>query len=360
MKTLKRKIGNITREALVHIERIRSKKSQKKIVMFPWQSERGSSSSRERVYRIAVHLKSLGWRVIIAPHQLSLKQRQRLLRIENPDILFIQTSRHPLNSPELYQTKNIVFDIDDADFENPATLESVIKCCTGSILVICGSTYIKDFCSQYNNRTYVVWTGMENQHAKYAPPSTRSNIIAWGTSNSLAYSAERDFIGRVVKILGKKIDLELWIYGASDHPDLIEYKKEIENNGINCKLIPPLSFDDYHKSLESCAIGLHPISLENPFSRGKSFGKLNSYIQRGVPIVTQRALDYPEFFIDGQSAVLADNEEEWARRIEELLIQPALRDRLANNAFTAFLQELNTPMVAKKIVTILESELMTQ
>lgn len=81
-------------------------------------------------------------------------------------------------------------------------------------------------------------------------------------------------------------------------------------------------------------------------------------MQRGVPIVTQRALDYPEFFIDGKSAVLADGEEEWADRIEELLRQPALRDSLASNAFSAFLQELDTHTVAKKIGALLEKELL--
>jgi hypothetical protein len=358
MKKIKRKIGNIAREILVHAEIIKSRKSQKKIVMFPWQSERGSSSSRERVYRMAIHLKALGWRVIVVPYQLSLKQRQRLLKIEKPDILFLQTIRHPLNSPELYQANHIVFDIDDADFENPAALESVIDCCTGSSMVICGSTYIRDFCLQYNDRVHVVWTGMENQHAQYSPPSTRSNIVAWGTSNSHAYAAERAFVGKVAKILSKRIEFELWIYGATNHSDLLKFQEEMEHIGVRCKLIAPMSFTEYHKSLESCAVGLHPISLENPFSRGKSFGKLNSYMQRGVPIVTQHALDYPEFFIDGKSAVLADGEEEWADRIEELLRQPALRDSLASNAFSAFLQELDTHTVAKKIGALLEKELL--
>lgn len=352
---IKKIIGNIGREILLHIERFRSEKTGKTIVMFPWQSEFGSSSSRERVYRIAVHLRLQGWRVIAVPHQLSLAQRRRILRLEKPDILLIQTSRHELNRPALYQAKNIVFDIDDADFENPATLQSVVDCCTGSSMVICGSTYISNFCRRYNDQTHVVWTGMENQHANYPLPSTRSNIVAWGTSNSLAYSAERAFIGRIAKILSNRIKFELWLYGASEHHDLLEFKSQMEDMGIQCRLIPPMSFTEYHKSLESCAIGLHPISLENSFSRGKSFGKLNSYIQRGVPIITQRALDYPEFFIDEHSAMLVDSEEDWADRIEALLKQPMLRNTLASNAFSSFLQELDTPVVARKVGRLLEN-----
>ena len=358
-KNIKRKIGNIVREALLYLEILRSRKANKSIVMFPWQSELGSSSSRERVYRIAEHLKSQGWRVIIVPHQLNLTQRQRILRIENPDILLVQTVRHPLNRPALYQAKNIVFDIDDADFENPEARQDVIDCCTGSSMVTCGSKYIRDFCQKYNKNTFVVWTGMENQSAKYSPASTRSNIVAWGTSNSLAYSQEREFVGRVAKILSSHVKFELWVYGANNHPDLQEFKSQMEDIGVKCKLIPSMSFIEYHKSLESCAVGLHPISLENSFSKGKSFGKLNSYIQRGVPIVTQRALDYPDFFIDNHSAMLAKSEEEWAEKIEALLENPALRDQLAANAFASFLKELDTPVVAKKLNDIFEKNLLT-
>ena len=351
---IKKSMVNLGREIVLHLERLRSNKSDKAIVMFPWQSERGSSSSRERVYRIAVYLRLQGWRVIVVPHQLSLTQRRRILKLEKPDILLIQTSRHDLNRPALYQAKNIVFDIDDADFENPAARQSVIDCCSGSSMVICGSTYISNFCRQYNDQTYVVWTGMENQHAQYPLPSTRSHIVAWGTSNSLAYAAERAFIGRIVKILSQRLKFELWLYGASEHPDLLDFRSQMQDMGIPCKLIPPMSFAEYHKSLESCAVGLHPISMENSFSRGKSFGKLNSYIQRGVPIITQRALDYPEFFSDGHSAMLVDSEEAWANKIEELLEQPRLRDSLASNAFSAFLQELDTPVVARKVGKLLE------
>ena len=358
-KNIKRKMGNIGREALLYLEILRSKKASKTIVMFPWQSERGSSSSRERVYRIADHLKSQGWRVIIVPHQLNLTQRRRILDIENPDILLIQTVRHPLNRPALYQAKNIVFDIDDADFENPEVRQGVIDCCTGSSMVICGSKYIRDFCQQYNKKTFVVWTGMENQHAKYSPASTRSNIVAWGTSDSLAYSQERAFVGRIARILGEHVKFELWVYGAKNHPDLQEFNSQMENMGIKCKLIPPMSFIEYHKSLESCAVGLHPIALGNSFSKGKSFGKLNSYIQRGVPIVTQRALDYPDFFIDNQSAMLAETEEEWAGKIKILLENPILRDHLAANALSSFQKELDTPVVAKKLTDIFEKILLS-
>lgn len=355
LSRLKKIIGNSGREILLHVERFRSRKTGKTIVMFPWQSELGSSSSRERVYGMAVRLRQQGWRVIVVPHQLSLAQRRRILRLENPDMLLIQTSRHELNRPALYQARNMVFDIDDADFENPAARQSVIDCCTGSSMVICGSTYIRNFCHQHNEQTCVIWTGMENQHAGYPLPSTRRNIVAWGTSNSLAYAAEREFVGRVTRILSQRLEFELWLYGASEHPDLLDFKSRMQDMGVPCQLIPPMSFAAYHQSLESCAVGLHPISVENSFSRGKSFGKLNSYIQRGVPIVTQRALDYPEFFSDGHSAMLADGEEDWANRIEALLQQRLLRDALASQAFSYFLQELDTPVVAKKVARILDA-----
>ncbi|HEY9742967.1 MAG TPA: glycosyltransferase [Coleofasciculaceae cyanobacterium] len=364
--SFKSSVKNRLREGLVHFKRMTSPQSEKRLVIFPfWDFE--DSSSRERAYNLGENLRTLGWRVTIVPFQLELEQRRRILQLEKPKILYIQKGRHQLNFPELYDVPRIVFDLDDADFVWPddfATFpnqkDQIIRCCQGSDLVICGSKFLADFCRQYNSNTHIVWTGMANQELDYPPPSQRQRIIAWGTSSSVNYVGEREFLGDVMIKLREKVDFEFWVYGATDFQALQPFVDRLAEHNIQVKLFPLLSFDEYHNSLENAVVGLHPIGDSDLFSLGKSFGKLNSYMLRGVPIVVHRKLDYPEFFQDGENGMLASELEEWVEKIYQLLVEPALRDKVAAQAKLDFQRELSSRAAAQKVHALLETLLEEQ
>lgn len=348
-----KQVGHLGRELLLHINRSLSVKGEKCIVIFPWSTETGSSSSRERAYRLGSYLKQLGWRVVLVPPQLDLSQRQRVLRLEKPSVVFLQMARHPLNRPNLYPNNFIVFDIDDADFFDRRQVDAVNICCLESNLVIAGSTFIAQYCRQFNSNVHVQWTAMDMKPRNVSLPSTRKKIVAWGTSGSLAYSAERQLVGAVAKELIKRVQFELWIYGAASHSELTRFSDDLGSHGIKVRLIPLMNFADYHASLEGCAVGLHPVAMESPFSRGKSFGKLNSYMLMGVPVVVQHALDYPEFFTDRHNGMLAKSQEDWVEKIFELLESPQLRDSVAAQARIDFERSLSTKNVAIKMDKLL-------
>ena len=354
-------VGNQLREGKLHLKRMTSPKLEKRLVIFPYWTLEDDSSTRERSYNLGENLRTLGWRVTIVPFQLDLEQRRRILRLEKPKILYIQKGRHKLNFPELYEVPRIVFDIDDADFLwpddfiMPKQKTQVIKCCEGSDLVICGSRFVADFCRQYNPNTHIVWTGMAPQEQDYPPPSLRQRIVAWGTSNSVSYVGEREFLAEVMVKLREKIDFEFWVYGAVDFQALQPFVNDLAKHNVKVKLFPPMSFEEYHSSLENAAVGLHPVGNSDPFSQGKSFGKLNSYILRGVPIVVQRMLDYPDFFRDGENGMLANEPEEWVEKIYQLLVTPTLRDKVAAQVKRDFQRELSSKAYAQKVHSLLET-----
>lgn len=354
-------IGRRLREGLLHLERVAYPKFEKRLVIFPCWSLEEDSSSRERAYNLGKNLRAKGWRVTIAPFQLELEQRRRILRLEKPKILYIQKGRHKLNFPELYDVPRIVFDIDDADFlwpddfTMPKQKMQVIKCCEGSNLVICGSKFVADFCRQYNPNTHIVWTGMAHQERDYPAPSQRRRIVAWGTSNSVSYVGERDFLAEVMVKLREKVDFEFWVYGATDFQALQPFVKDLAKHNVKVKLFPLLPFDEYHNSLENSAVGVHPVGNSDPFSLGKSFGKLNSYMLRGVPIVVHRKLDYPDFFRDGENGMLASEPEEWVEKIYQLLVDPALRDKVVAQVKLDFQRELSSEAAAQKVNSLLET-----
>ncbi len=352
-------VGNRLHEGLLHLERMTYPRCEKRLVIFPCGSLKADISSRQRAYNLGEGLRAKGWRVTIVPSRLELEQRQRILKLEKPSVLLIQKGRHKLNFPELYDVPRIVFDIDDADFLWPDDFivpnqkMQVIKCCKGSDLVICGSRFVADFCSQYNSNSYVVWTGIKNQKQDYSPPSQRQRIVAWGTGSAVDYVSERELLVEVMIELRAKIDFEFWVYGATDVQALQSFVNELTKHKVKMKLFPTLSYDNFHQSLKNAAVGVQPISDFNPFCLGKSFGKVNSYIVCGVPTVIHRKLDYPEFFRDRDNGMLASEPEEWVEKIYQLLVEPVLRDKLAAQAKLDFQRELSTEAVAHKVDLLL-------
>lgn len=77
----------------------------------------------------------------------------------------------------------------------------------------------------------------------------------------------------------------------------------------------------------------------------------------GVPIVVQRALDYPEFFRDGENGMLASESEEWVEKIHNLLVTPHLRDMLVAKAKQDFKRELSSEAYARKVNLLLDNGL---
>jgi glycosyltransferase involved in cell wall biosynthesis len=76
---------------------------------------------------------------------------------------------------------------------------------------------------------------------------------------------------------------------------------------------------------------------------------------RGVPIVVQRMLDYPDFFRDGENGMLASELEEWVEKIYQLLVEPALRDKVAAQVKLDFQRELSSQAYARKVHSLLET-----
>jgi glycosyltransferase involved in cell wall biosynthesis len=354
MSRLKSWIGHRLREGLVLARYLTSSRSGKKIVFFPCGVFE-LCSSRDRAYLLGDRLRKLGWVVVVVPCQLELEQRRRILRIVEPDVLFIQKGRHPLNWPAMYEAPHKVFDIDDADFVDPKQHGQVVACCEGVDLVICGSRYVADFCRQYNPNTHTVWTGADAQRRNFPKPSTRRAIVAWGTSDANGYPAELEFLGEVMALVALKTKFEFWIYGVRDRDALSRKVEELRRRNVDVRLFPPQPFQEHLSSLEQVAVGVHPIGDSQPFSLGKSFGKLSSYLMSGVSIVVHRKLDYPEFFEDGVSGMLADEPAEWAEKIMRLLGDGSLRDRMVENARESFERDLNCSVAAAKVDGLLGS-----
>jgi glycosyltransferase involved in cell wall biosynthesis len=168
----------------------------------------------------------------------------------------------------------------------------------------------------------------------------------------MGYPEEAKLVSELLLRLASRVKFSFDLYGVTPdrEQEVANYLTPIREAGVEVRTYPPMAYQAFVASLGSVAIGLHPVFLTSPFSRGKSFGKLLAYIAADVAIVTTNAVDHPLFFRDGKSAMLVgDDVDSWVDRCEQLLNQPELRRTLADGARASFEKRLTTRKAAELV-----------
>ena len=338
--------------AYVLAQRLGQPRRLRRLVVFPEQMYTGTAGDL-RGWAIARELRKRGWRTIVVPPWLDLRHRLMIVRQEMPDLILLQQSRHPLNRPALYPGIPCVFDADDADILNAPAL--VAECLRGCRAAIAGSRFLAHRFRQFNARVSIVWTGSYLSPApRAAPNKARGPVIAWAHSDPFSYLPEAHFVRDLVVRLALQHDhLTFCFYGAEDEAAAEDYLSPIRAAGVEVKAFPPLRYRRFVQTLENAAIGLHPIAPENPWSQGKSFGKLLAYMVANVAIVTSSAADHPLFFQHGHNGMLAGSIDEWVACCGQLLSDPAMRARMVQQACSDFSRRLTTARAAELVDAVL-------
>lgn len=350
-------IKSYIQESALHIKRLTQQQEKGRLIILPNGPLSSSGSNMLWGWELATELKHLGWRVTVVPPHFSLLQRCRIIEMDKADAILMIKGRHQLNYPELYEKTPCVFILDDADYVQPDQLDQVISCCKTSKAIIAGNDVVADWCKQYNKNVSVVWVShpIPNQRASTLN-SQRSSIIAWAHANPWYYPMEAKFVQNVVLELAKRKNFEFWLYGVNSQQKGDEYLEPIRRAGISTRIFSFIpSYQKYLKTLERVAIGLHPVCLENPYSQGKSFGKILSYIAADVAVVTHNVLDHKKFFRHNQNGMLPNNVKEYVECLEQLLSNRSLRQQIVNNCYEDFLNQLSTPVAARQVDNILSS-----
>lgn len=305
-------------------------------------------SSLLRIYHVADEMRRLGWAVVILPATLTLAQRHRLLGRFAPDIVLMQGARHVLNRPALYPGYRIVYDMDDADFHLPHLSGPVEEAMTRVELVIAGSRYVADWCRTRGVRTRVVWTGAPLSNPAPPPQADRPLLVAWAQSTPVDYVRERAFVADVMRrVATRRAGVRLRLFGRR-RDDGAAILAPFAAAGVAVEWLPMMPYPRFLRMLDDVAVGLSPICPETPFSRGKSFGKVLAYLDRGVPVVASDEADHRLFFTAG-SGVLSNDPAAWADAVLRLLDDAGARQEMADAGTQAFRDRLSTEAAARQI-----------
>lgn len=323
------------------------------MVIFP-SNQPWDPASNLRVWLAEPFLQQLGWRTVVVPEPLTLEQRQRVVAAEDPDVIFMQQTRHALNDPSLFPTYPCVLDADDADFLDSRFADEIARRAAASVAVVGGSRFVAETLGRFAPRHFVNWTGTPTQAVGGQQPNgQRRPVIAWAHATPLQYPHEAEFIQKVLIEVGRRTSCEFWLFGTTP-AEAAAWLQPISEAGVNCKAIPPLPYSEYLNVVEQTAIGLQPIAPDNPFAQGKSFGKVLAYLAGSVAVIASRSADHADIFTDGVNGMLPEHSvHDWADRIASLLRNPASRERMANAGRESYLQNLTSEIYARRLDRIL-------
>ncbi len=351
----KSRVGHRMREFAVHTQRIAQPATRPRVLVFPGGPPGTGMAADLRGWAITGSLRRLGWRATAVPPQLEQLQRERIVRMERPDVVLLQQSRHPLNRPRFFPGIPCVFDADDADVLDPRCTENVLECCQESRAVIAGSRFLAETFRPHNPEVRVVWTGTYLPVGTgQSPPERRAPVVAWAHSSPLGYPQEAELVREILLGLAKRTKFTFFLYGVSNSQAAEEYLEPIRQAGVLVRTFPLMPYRRFAQTLNEVAVGLHPVCLSNPFSRGKSFGKLLAYLAADVAIVASDAVDHPRFFRHGENGLLAgDDPGPWIEHCASLLEDQAARARIASQGQSDLRQRLTTARAAELVDKVL-------
>lgn len=333
------------REAALYPRIIGAPKERKVLIL---QSMGREMSGLLRGYEMADKLNERGWHCLVPPKQLSLGQRRRVLRWFGPDIVLLLKSRDPRNSRALLEGYPYLYDVDDADFLDPALTARMADDVAGAKGVMAGSRYVADWCRQHNPNTRVVWTGAKPMARSWTDHSNRGRLLTWAQSNPVRYPKEFDFVVTVMEQLAQRQrDLTLRLYGGDGTGDGGRSDR-LRACGVTIQWMPYMDYDAFVRSLDDVAIGFSPICVQSEFSRGKSFGKIIAYLDARVPVITSNEVDHSALFTPG-TAVVSNDPDIWVAEAEALLSSADKRRAMSDAAYDLYLANLSLDAAANKV-----------
>lgn len=277
----------------------------------------------------------------------ALKRLRHVLVARRHDVVVVQREAAIVGPPffELltrYAARvPVVFDLDDAIFipthetsqrsvhgifarllKDPRKADRIARI---SREIVVANDFAADWARGHTDRVTVIPTVVDPDVFRPAEgPAREVPVIGWVGSHSAAPQLEVVF--PALERLAQRHRFELKLVGAG---------RDYQIPGVKVHNLP-WSLDTEVDDFRNLDIGLCPL-FEDQWSRGKPGFKPMIYMACGVPQVSTPLGGVTEYLKDGVAGYYARTTEEWETRLEALLVDAALRRRMAEAGRSAFL-----------------------
>lgn len=227
--------------------------------------------------------------------------------------------------------KRLVVDLDDAIWEPPAYVNSpfvrlmdfgwtakMARLCRHAVA---GNAIIADYVQERGCPATIIPTCIDmtlHTQKNYPERADGKVVLGWtGLKDNLGYL---DAILPALQALARDYPIELMVSTGKPY--------EAEGVAVNNRL---WKLADEINYLAEADIGLMPLE-DTPRARGKCAFKALQYMGVGTPVVLSPVGMNAEVVEDGLTGFLADSVEIWRDRLERLIRDPALRERMGRAA----------------------------
>lgn len=241
-------------------------------------------------------------------------------------VVMVQREVLPLGPPFIERfvarRKQLVWDVDDAVWFDPperAGLVRHLRAPAGKFVAIAeladeiwaGSSYLASWCRQHNENVHMIPTTVEVPND--VPESDRDRTVVWIGSHTT---------GRFLE---------------SMLPSLREVQPPPRVIAVGSHVIPPEGLDFEvvawspeveRRVLSEARVGLYPVDREHPLAEGKCGLKAILYMANGVPPVVTPTSPNRAIVRHGIDGFHAESAEEWRDRVQRLLDDDALWEKM--------------------------------
>ncbi len=274
------------------------------------------------------------------------------------DLVVVQREATPLGppliEPWLYRRGvPFIYDYDDALFVHDGRgirkwlgwqqkISSIIR---WSRHTIAGNAYLAAFARQHSENVTVIPTVPDTDVYRVRPiPAGPPLTLGW--SGSAVNSPVLDPLHRVFRDLSQRHDLRLYVAGTPGYP-----LEGVRVTGSTWRF--PMSDTQVWKALAHFDVGLMPLE-DTPWNRGKCGFKALLYMSMGIPPVVSPVGVNRRIVQDGVNGFLASTPQDWAKKLDALLSDAALRGTLGQAARETIEADWSLRAQAPRLIDLLK------
>lgn len=226
-----------------------------------------------------------------------------------------------------------------------------------SMFCVAASHFLKGFLSQFNKKVYYIPSGVDTELFSLSQrhDSNKEVVFSWiGTFHKKEYIENIEFAIDCFCSLRKKYN-HIYIDIAGDGI----YKQNLEDivnfrNDSHIRLKGWIEPDKMPQYLSGVHVGLFPVVQDNKFNRSKSPTKIFEYFSTGLPVIASNIGEAKHIINDGEDGFLANSREKFILRMQDLIEDQALRQRIGNNASEKVQKSYSLKVLGKQLFNILE------
>lgn len=200
----------------------------------------------------------------------------------------------------------------------PEQLKAIETCVRTARMVTVTNDHLANQMSRFNQNVQVVPNMIDG--ALCDAPRTRRDKVTIGWAGGDSHRRDMGYLVTPIQRIVRNNDVQVHTIGADFLNTLRIPEDRYQHSGWETKLI------DYYKTIDF-DIGLAPIE-DTLFTRSKSYIKALEYGALGIPVIASAAGPYLDYVEDGVTGFLVRKESEWIDRMQLLISDPELREKM--------------------------------